>query len=78
MFGASLRRAVAVAGTTLNNAKAKAEASIAPETKAKIGAAVVKLNDFSKATGQSASGERIAVSYCCLCVGTGHNRKSPL
>ena len=53
MLGASLRRAVEATGVTFSAAKAKVEASITPETRAKIGAAMVKLNDF----GQSASSE---------------------
>ena len=57
MLGAGLRRAAQAAGAGYTAAKAKAEASITPETKAKLEAARSKLEDVGRKAGKAASGE---------------------
>ncbi|GAX78908.1 hypothetical protein CEUSTIGMA_g6347.t1 [Chlamydomonas eustigma] len=54
-LGASLRRAAEAASSSYSSAKAKAEASIPPETKAKIVAARAKLDAVGIAAGKAAS-----------------------
>ena len=60
-LGASFRKAAQVAGAGMATVKAKAEAQITPETKAKIEAAAQaaksKLDDVGKAAGKAASSE---------------------
>ena len=60
-LGASFKKAAMAASAGIAIAKAKAESSITPETKAKIEAAATaargKLDDVGKAAGRAASSE---------------------